>query len=340
MTAKTSRIIIKTFVKTALKDADESPERCTRNLVDMALHFSKGRFQQEFFEMARTMLNNENSPYYPLIEDTLRHMDKEKLIEFGMNLGYNGCTMGAHIVRKIKRTENINVPWLLFLNIASSGEKLLTNYQPVFDQGKELGIYVYFLYTDDDPIKLLPLIKNNPDCAIILMCRSASVTEDFAEAAEAVNNMLIGVKYDDNTDSACLVLRDHRLLYSVYRMYNDKDSEKILSGSYARFTEEMHCPFTAVAAETTCSAQTSENVYKAIVGARVAQKYRTIPIDLVYDSERIGNIISPPSSVIGFKPDGTLYNTDKNGNALAHNIFSESLRDILKDSFSMDSELN
>ena len=107
MTAKTSRIIIKTFiktalkdsdefVKTALKDADESPERCTRNLVDMALHFSKGRFQQEFFEMARAMLNNDNSPYYPLIEDTLRHMDKEKLIEFGMNLGYNGCTQGTY----------------------------------------------------------------------------------------------------------------------------------------------------------------------------------------------------------------------------------------------------
>lgn len=340
MTTKTSRIIIKTFVKTALKDADESPERCTRNLVDMALHFSKGRFQQEFFEMARTMLNNENSPYYPLIEDMLRHMDKDKLIEFGMNLGYNGCTMGAHIVRKIKRTENINVPWLLFLNIAASNEELLTNYQPIFDQGKELGIYVYFLYTDDDPIKLLPLIKNNSDCAIILMCGSASVTEDFAEAAEAVNNMLIGVKYDDNTDSACLVLRDHRLLYSVYRMYTDKESEEILSGSYVRFTEEMHCPFTAVLAETACSTSISENVYKAVVGARVAQKYRTVPIDLVYDSEKVGNIISSPSSIIGFKPDGTLYNTDKNGNALTHNIFSESLRDILKNSFSMDSELN
>lgn len=338
MTAKTSRIIIKTFVKTALKDADDSPERCTRNLIDMALHFSKGRFQQEFFEMARTMLNNENSPYYPLIEDTLRHMDKEKLIEFGMNLGYNGCTMGAHIVRKIKRTENINVPWLLFLNIAASDEELLTNYQPIFDQGKELGIYVYFLYTDDDPIKLLPLIKKNPDCAIILMCRSASVTEDFAEAAETVNNMLIGVKYDDNTDSACLVLRDHKLLYSVYRMYTDKDSEEILSGSYARFTEEMHCPFTAVIAESTCSTQISENVYKAVVGARVAQKYRTIPIDLGYDSERVGNIISPPSSVIGFKPDGAIYNLDNDGKPMTHNIFKESLRDILKESFSMDSE--
>lgn len=338
MTAKTSRIIIKTFVKTALKDADDSPERCTRNLIDMALHFSKGRFQQEFFEMARAMLNNENSPYYPLIEDTLRHMDKEKLIEFGMNLGYNGCTQGAHIVRKIKRTENINVPWLLFLNIAASDEELLTNYQPIFDQGKELGIYVYFLYTDDDPIKLLPLIKKNPNCAIILMCRSASVTEDFAEAAETVNNMLIGVKYDDNTDSACLVLRDHRLLYSIYRMYKNEESEEILSGSYARFAEEMHCPFVAVLADPDCSTSIKENIYKAVVGARVAQKYRTIPLDLIYDTERVGNIISPPSSVIGFKPDGAIYNLDNDGKPMTHNIFKESLRDILKESFSMDSE--
>ena len=88
MTAKTSRIVIKTFIKTALKDSDESPERCTRNLVDMALNFANGRFQQSFFEISRAMLNNENSPYYPLIEDILKHMDKEKLIDFGLNIGY------------------------------------------------------------------------------------------------------------------------------------------------------------------------------------------------------------------------------------------------------------
>lgn len=339
MTAKTSRIIIKTFIKTALKDADESPERCTRNLVDMALHFSKGRFQQEFFEMARTMLNNDNSPYYPLIEDVLTHMDKEKLIEFGMNLGYNGCTEGAHIVRKIKRTENINVPWLFFLNIDSSCEDLLSRYQTIFDQGKELGIYVYFLYTASNPEKLLPLIKHNPDCAMVLLCNSASVTEDFAETAESLNNMLIGVAYDDSTDTACLVLRDHRLLYSVYRMYTDDESDEILFGSYARFAEEMHCPFAAVLAAPSCSTSIRKNVYKAVVGARVAQKYRTLPIDLFYDTERIGNIISPPSSVIGFNSDGNIYNIGSDGKPMDHNIFHESLREILKKSFSIDPEL-
>ena len=215
---------------------------------------------------------------------------------------------------------------------------LLSRYQTIFDQGKELGIYVYCLYTDGNPEKLLPLIEHNPDCAMILLCNSAAVTEDFAKAAESLNNMLIGVAYDDNTDTACLVLRDHRLLYSIYRMYTDTESDEILSGSYARFAEEMHCPFVAVLADPGCSTSVRENVYKAVVGARVAQKYRTIPVDLFYDIERVGNIISPPSSVIGFKPDGSIYSVGSNGNPLEHNIFNESLRDILKESFSMDQE--
>ena len=213
MTAKTSRIIIKTFVKTALKDADEAPERCTRNLVDMALHFSKGRFQISFFEMARTMLNNENSPYYPLIEDALKHMDKDKLIEFGLNLGYNGCTMGAHIVRKIKRTENINVPWLLFLNIDSAHENLTESYQPIFDQGKDLGIYVYFLYTNKDPERLLPLIRQNEDCAIILLCGSDCITEDFADSAKDINHLLIGVTIIPMLHASYSAITDFFILY-------------------------------------------------------------------------------------------------------------------------------
>ena len=66
------------------------------------------------------------------------------------------------------------------------------------------------------------------------------------------------------------------------------------------------------------------------------KKYRTIPTDLMYDAETVGNIISPPSSVIGFQPDGTIYNLRNNGRLLSHNIFKESLRDILQKSFSID----
>lgn len=76
-------------------------------------------------------------------------MDKEKLIEFGMNLGYNGCTQG-HISSVRSSEPKISMSRGFFLNIDSSYADLRSRYQAIFDQGKELGIYVYCLYTDGD----------------------------------------------------------------------------------------------------------------------------------------------------------------------------------------------
>lgn len=53
MEKSTSRIIIETIVKKALRDIKDSPERSIRNLVDMALHFSDGRFQRNFLKLRK-----------------------------------------------------------------------------------------------------------------------------------------------------------------------------------------------------------------------------------------------------------------------------------------------
>lgn len=81
-----SRILIETIVKKTLSDIKESPERSIRNLVDMALNFSEGRFQQHFFTAAQTMLQNENSSYYDLIRDIVFHVDSQRILTFGMNV--------------------------------------------------------------------------------------------------------------------------------------------------------------------------------------------------------------------------------------------------------------
>lgn len=83
-----SRILIETTVRQTLRGLKENPKRSTRNLVDMALHFSEGRFQNHFFQTAHTMLEHEESAYYALIEDAVSHIETEHLVTFGMNLGY------------------------------------------------------------------------------------------------------------------------------------------------------------------------------------------------------------------------------------------------------------
>jgi len=67
---------------------ENSLSRILIETVDMALHFSGGRFQQRFFETAQGMLENKTSPYYGLVRDLTSYADAEHLLRFGMNLGY------------------------------------------------------------------------------------------------------------------------------------------------------------------------------------------------------------------------------------------------------------
>lgn len=48
-----SRVLIETVVRKMLREAKDSPERSIRNLVDMALYFSDGRIQRNFFTVAQ-----------------------------------------------------------------------------------------------------------------------------------------------------------------------------------------------------------------------------------------------------------------------------------------------
>lgn len=296
MAGNTSRIMIKTFVKSALKDADNAPERCTRKLVDMALHFSNGRFQKQFFKISQAMLSNEESPYYPLIEDVLKHMDKDKLIGFGMGIGYNGCTYGAHIIRKQQREHNRHVQWYYPLHIADgNAPELFDKYDLILHENKEIGVFVYPISVDKNPAGLLPLVKKHSDCAFILLCKTSEITEEFAQAAESADNLMIGVEGSDEARAICKMLRQHRLVYSLYRNAQDADLQDITSGNFFRYAAELHAPFAAVLA-CNCSQETRDAISQAVRTARIGQQHRTIPVDLLSDAEMIQSIISTPSA--------------------------------------------
>jgi len=97
-----SRALIEGIVRRSLRNMKDSPERSIRNLIDMALNFSEGQFQRSFFVSMQNTLRNEKGAYYGLIRDMAVTIDPDRLLSFGMNLGYNSCTMGAHTIREIE----------------------------------------------------------------------------------------------------------------------------------------------------------------------------------------------------------------------------------------------
>lgn len=112
-----SRILVETVVKRTLRDMKEDPERSIRNLIDRALLVSEGRFQKRFFQTAQRMLHNERSAYYPLVRSLVENVEHARLLGFGMNVGYNSCTVCAKKIRALEGAEGFNIPWSLYLEI-------------------------------------------------------------------------------------------------------------------------------------------------------------------------------------------------------------------------------
>ena len=115
-----NRALIEATIRNSIKQIKNDPERNMRNLIDMALSFSNGRFQKHFLEAAQTMLQNETSCYYKIIPDLVANSDAERIVTFGMNIGYNGCTLGARTIRELEAKEHFTIPWSIFLELESN----------------------------------------------------------------------------------------------------------------------------------------------------------------------------------------------------------------------------
>lgn len=304
----TSRIIIETLVKKALREIRESPERSIRNLVDMALHFSNDRFHRSFFEMAQAMLQNEDSPYYGLIEDVVCNVDSERLIHFGMNLGYNSCTAGAKTIREIEAKEHYNIPWTILLNLDPlyySGHR--QDYGALISQGEEIGIYTWMLFPTMTAVDFLSLVQEHPDSAFILFCKPKDITLSFLDCVSECTNLMLAVQYDEDTADACELLRSAKLLYSVCSVYTENDVESITGGELFFSIQQLHPVFTILLADSECPDTAKQMVYKAVRQVRNRQEYRTIALEATSDSSFIDSIISNDACLAGFDSEGYLF---------------------------------
>lgn len=79
------------MLEKAFNDGKSSPRRAARNLVDLGVAFQR-KISEAFLVYAQEMLQDQDSAYYDLISDVIVHVDRNLLVNFGMNLGYNGCT--------------------------------------------------------------------------------------------------------------------------------------------------------------------------------------------------------------------------------------------------------
>ncbi|MCC8015012.1 MAG: hypothetical protein LIO87_07435 [Eubacterium sp.] len=328
-----TRIIIENILRRTLKDLKESPERSLRNLVDMALDFSESKLQRSFFETAEDVLKDSQSPYYDIIRDCSAHIEDERLFKFGMNLCYNSCTLGANIISKNEKSLGFNIPWAISIKL---DEKRLSE-QPescdsVLTQGEELGIYTWLLQCKENPGIALPLVRNHSDSAIILFCEPENITDEFSDDLADLKHIMLAVRLKENTENKFRLMREKQLLYSAYYIYGEEEAENIINGNLFYDAAQLHPLFTAVIPDESISEETREKVYNTVKSFRKKSGFKTIAVDISLDNKYIDNIISDDETFpIWFDSDGSLYTGREN--KLSRCLFSQNLKDILKQNF-------
>ena len=330
MAANTTRILIETIVRRTLREIQSAPERNIRNLVDMALNFSKGRFQKRFFESTQRMLANEHSAYYQLVRNVVNNVDHERLLNFGMNVGYNSCTLGAKKIREIEAAEGFNIPWALFLDIASDtfGQHREA-YDALLRQGKELGIFTWFIRAKDLNVDMIDLLAEHSDCAFALMCDSSALSDELLEEIAEQKHIMLSIGLDENADVLCAELRNRKLLYAVHKEYTSSDLKDILNDNMLYDMQSLNAPITALIPNISCSFGEREIVYDYVLRKREEQKFPTILWDMIQDVLGIDTIISDDCCSAGFRADGSFFAL-ANGQVIGNwNLFEHDLRSIL-----------
>lgn len=326
-----TRILIETVAKKALHDVKDSPERGMRNLIDLALQFSGGRFQRRFFEVIQTLLKNENSAYYILIRDVIANVNEDQLLNFGMVLGYNSCTLGAKKIRQNEKDLDCNIPWAVRLHIHPEiFQQHQSQYFQLIQDGNQLGIYTWILFAQSHAETFLQLADAYTDNCFLLFCKPDEITEEFVNAVSSRDNLMAVVCCNNDASEACLRLRKAGILFSVYYMYSEKDLHSIENCSLFYMVQELHPLFSVFVAQPDCPDAVQKRVSQTIQTTRKEQQYRTILLEMDEDNRLVDKIISDDACSVCFSSDGMLYQ-GKNGSAKNDcNLFTSPLQEILQ----------
>ncbi len=325
-----ARVLVGTVVKKTLKEIRDDPERSIRNLVDMALQFSEGRFQQNFFAVAQTMLQNENSGYYNLVRDTVACADLDRLYTFGMNLGYNGCTVGAQRIRENEKKLGCNIPWALALQIdAQRFEKNASRYDELIREGEELGIYVWTIFPTQRPQVSLSLARRHPDSAFLFFCEPTDVTPAFLACAAEAKNLMLAVRYEETAAPLYEWVRERGLLCAVWYRYGQQDTEFIINGGLFESAQQFAPIFTFLLPAADCPPAVQRLAHQAVEQARAEQTYRTVLWEMQGDTRKVDAIISEDACSAWFDKNGVLQEWNGKPKDPPNDLFASSLADIL-----------
>ena len=292
------KAMIESAITHSIKEMGDDPKRSVRRLADLGKQFSKNRFQDQIFTVIQELLQNDDSAYYDMINNLLKNADHDAIRQFGMNFGYMGWCYGAANIREEQKKEHRAIPWCVMLRIDECEEDPIrtSELQNMVDTGQQLGIYVYFIRQKNisrTPSEMLNFFMANPNCAFVWLRESGQMSAAEIQMLRNCRNVLPALPVaDDESLLTVTLLRDCRVLYSLYMEYDDSitqmDQQDIgdsLQHTINKVLTTESCMFFLVRKDGTLFSS-AQYCYHS----RLRQEYPCLIMDYYGDADSLSNV--------------------------------------------------
>ena len=290
---------VKAAVESGLSALERDPVRGARNMLDLGQYFSHTHRQKAFFQMAKNVLGRKHSRYINLIKRAMASVDRETLKTVGINLGYFSWSRGARVIRSVEAECGFNVPWSFVIRMEDVGEGSLTvdEARGFIAQARELGAHTFWITLSTeraDADGIIDMCGQFRDCAFILLTPAELITPSVAERALAQHNVAFCVRSgaEDALARAAEILRNARLMYGLYMIYDDANCERILSGGAILHADEIGGVFVMFVHAPGSSEDCRARVHEYAMREKTAPDRPVFIIDFFSDLDAVDGIIS------------------------------------------------
>lgn len=292
-----TRSLIELAVDQGIRDMKINSHRSVRRMADLGRQFAKGRFQNRIFALFQGMLSCDDSPYYDMIDQLLDNTDPACLRHFGINIGYNGWTYGASLLRKKEEKTGQRCPWFLQISWDSCSVPAFQDIAPVINENQKNGTYCYGIRIKGslaDDTALFDLFSNYGDCAFLLdLTRTdCTLTDNQLSAVRQCPNLLILLPEESpNCHALSQALLRQRSLFAVSRRYREDEADRITDPRCINELLSYGSAILILSADDSCSPKARKKAGDSVLEARMNQKYPALLLEWDSDMERVNQII-------------------------------------------------
>ncbi len=244
----------------------KQPQKNMLKLVKLAKVFAGKMYPANTFTKPIEIISDESNIWHQFLFRVLDEVDRDLLrnavLTFGIDLGL----IGTATVRKKRKVEHCNIPWVVLLDPTSAcnmkckgcwsaeyghnSNLTLDEMRRIVSESRELGTH-FFMYTGGEPLirkkDILTIAREFPDCIFLAYTNGTLIDEQFCEDIKKCGNLALALSIEgseetnDNrrgagayhtTIDAMQMLKKHKCLFGTSICYTSQNYEAVTSDEF------------------------------------------------------------------------------------------------------------